>query len=114
MPKAQVIKAYTAQYPNPISFQSGAVVEIKREDPEYPGWFWCRASAGREGWVHRSFLAKTVGKTTSLAAYSARELTVLGGERGTSLQSLDGWIYMRLDSGDEGWLPESCVQLSPV
>ena len=110
----EVIKAYTAQYRDPISFEAGAVVEVKREDPEYPGWFWCRASSAKEGWVHRSFLADHVGKTTSLAAYSAKELTVVGGERGTPIYLLDGWVYMRLGSGEEGWLPESHVQLSPA
>lgn len=107
-----VTKAYTAQYPDPICFDAGEAVQVERGDPEYPGWYWCRAASGREGWVHRSYLAACAGMTTSARAYSARELTVAGGERGTLLDSLDGWAFIRLDTGDEGWLPESHIRLT--
>ncbi|MES2707443.1 MAG: hypothetical protein V4726_12675 [Verrucomicrobiota bacterium] len=81
-----------------------------REDPECPGWFWCRALSGREGWVHHSFLAARTGITVSVRAYSARELTVIGGERGSLLRTLDGWVYLRLEGGDEGWLPHNHIR----
>lgn len=100
-----VAKAYTSQYPDPISFDASAVVLVVREDPEFAGWFWCREPSGKEGWVHRSFLSACSGTTTSSHAYSARELTVVEGECGTILQSLDGWAFVRMDSGDEGWIP---------
>ena len=50
----EVTKAYTSQYPDPICFDVGAVVQVQRDDPEYPGWFWCRGPSGKAGWVHRS------------------------------------------------------------
>jgi SH3-like domain-containing protein len=108
-----VTKAYAAQYSDPIRFDAGETVQVERGDSEYPGWFWCRAASGREGWVHRSFLAASAGTTTSVRAYSARELTVAGDERGELLDSLDGWVCLRLDSGEEGWVPESHVRLIP-
>ena len=108
----KVIKPYTAQYPNPISFDAGATVHVERDDPEHPGWFWCRASSGKAGWVHRSFLEACSGTTTGLLAYSARELTVVGGEHGTAIHQLDGWVYVRLDTGTEGWLPQANVRIS--
>ena len=101
----KVIKPYTAQYPDPISFDDGAIVQVEHDDPEYPGWFWCRVASGKAGWVHRSFLDACRGTTTGLRAYSAKELTVAGGERGTAIRQLDGWVYIRLDTGTEGWLP---------
>ena len=110
----EVIKAYQAQYSDPISFEAGTNVKVERADPEFPDWFWCRASSGKEGWVHRSFLAATLGTTTGTRAYSARELSVSGGERGALLESLDGWVRIRLDSGGEGWLPESHVHSNAV
>ena len=82
---------------------------MERDDAEYPGWYWCRTDSGRSGWVHRSFLADVSGKTTALRAYSAHELTVTAGERGEVIHSLDGWLYVRLAGGDEGWIPESHV-----
>ena len=108
--EVDITNAYTRQYADPISFEAGAVVEIEREDPEYPGWLWCRVPSGKEGWVHRSFLADSVGATRSVDAYSATELTVIGGEHGTAIQRLDGWVYVRLDNGEQGWIPESHIQ----
>ena len=107
--RCKVIKPYTSHYPDPICFEVGAVVHVGRGDSEFPGWFWCRAPSGKEGWVHGAFLAAPTGTTTSIHAYSARELTVAGGEWGTLMQSLDGWAYLRLDSGEEGWIPESHI-----
>ena len=106
-----VTKAYTSKYPDPICFDAGAAVQVERGDPEYPGWFWCRAPSGKTGWVHRTFLGACAGTTASVQAYSARELTVAVGERGTLLRSLDGWAYIRLDTGPEGWMPKSHVRV---
>jgi SH3-like domain-containing protein len=105
--QAEIIQAYTSQYPDPICFGAGEAVQVLRGDAEFPGWFWCRASSGKEGWVHRSFLAAETGDTTSTQAYSAKELSVSAGARGTVCQSLDGWVLLKLDGGDEGWIPES-------
>jgi len=105
-----VTKAYASQYPDPISFDADDVVLVERDDPKFPGWFWCRAPSGKEGWVHRSFLAACSGTTTSIRAYSAKELTVVEGERGALLQLLDGWAYVRMDNGEEGWIPLTHVQ----
>ena len=105
----EIIKAYTSQYPDPICFDAGAAVQVERDDLEYPGWFWCRMPSRKEGWVHRSFLAACAGTTTSVRAYSAKELTVTGGEHGKLIQLLDGWAYIRLDTGDEGWIPQSHI-----
>ena len=106
----EVIKAFTAQYLDPISFGAGVTVQVEHGDSEFPGWFWCRAPSGKEGWVHRSFLAGSTGSTTSIRPYSAKELTVTSGDQGTLLQSLDGWAYVRLDAGGEGWIPKSHVR----
>ncbi len=105
----EVTKAYTAHYADPISFNAGEDVCVGRGDPEYPGWYWCRAASGKEGWVHRSFLAGCEGITQSRDVYTAQELTAAVGERGHVLRSLAGWVYVRLARGDEGWLPASRV-----
>jgi SH3-like domain-containing protein len=94
--RVEVIKAYKAQYKDPISFERGVIVQVLRGDSEFPNWFWCRAPSGKEGWVHQSFLADTAATTKTTQPYSARELTVNGGELGTKIESLDGWTYIRL------------------
>ena len=110
MMRVTVTKAYTSQYSDPICFEANATLQVERADSEFPGWFWCRAPSGREGWVHRSFLAGTAGTTTSVRAYSARELTVKDGDQATLIESLDGWVCIRLETGEEGWIPETHVQ----
>ncbi len=107
--RLKITQPYTTQYPDPISFDAGAILKVERGDAVYPGWYWCHAPSGKTGWVHHSFLAASSGTTTSLRAYSAKELTVTGGEQGAILQQLDGWAYIRLDTGAEGWLPTSHI-----
>lgn len=107
-----VAQAYTSQYSDPICFAANETLQVERADSEYPGWFWCRAASGKEGWVHRSFLAATAGTTTSVRAYSGRELTVAEGEQGVLVESLDGWVCLRRESGEEGWVPESHVSFT--
>jgi SH3-like domain-containing protein len=87
-------------------------VQVEREDTDFPGWFWCRNIRGREGWVHRSVLASTEERTTSVRSYNALELTVTEGESGVLLERLDGWLRLRLDDGREGWMPESHATFS--
>ncbi|MDP9140604.1 MAG: SH3 domain-containing protein [Pseudomonadota bacterium] len=107
-----VKQQYMAAYADPIRFDAGEVVEVQRADAEYPGWYWCRTQSGKEGWVHRAFLHATTGLTHAVRAYSALELSAHPGQRGESIEHLDGWLYVRLDDGRTGWLPVSHV--SPV
>ena len=108
--RVTVVSPYSAAYPNPIALQSGAAVTVEREDPDFPGWHWCQCANGTSGWVHESFLASTAGSTTALHDYCARELTVSVSAAGTMLRELSGWALVRLDSGEEGWLPVANVQ----
>lgn len=101
--------AYTTQYPDPICFEAGAEIRVERGDPDFPGWYWCRVPSGKEGWVHQSFLTATTGTVTALHAYTAKELTVTAGERGTLIRVLDGWAFVLLENGEEGWIPETHI-----
>ena len=103
-------KPYAAQYSDPIEFGSGTALQVEREDPEYPGWLWCRAPSGKQGWVHHSFIDRNGNDATAVAAYTAQELTVAEGIRGRVIHSLDGWAYLELDSGQKGWLPETHLE----
>lgn len=107
----RIAQPHTSSYPDPIEFPVGGAVQVEREDAEFPGWYWCRVESGKEGWVHRSYLAETTpGETVAVRDYSARELTVAGGETGDLVESLDGWILVRLESGEVGWVPEGTIE----
>ena len=109
--RVEIIAPYSSQYPDPIRFAAGELVEVGREDGEFPGWFWCRSQAGKEGWVHQSFLDGVAGEAIAVADYSGNELTVSGGEQGLLIQLLDGWACVRLDAGDQGWIPEGHLRI---
>jgi SH3-like domain-containing protein len=109
---AIVTKPYAAQYDDPIEFEAGALLNVEREDAEHPGWLWCRAPSGKEGWVHCSFVNRAGENATGIAAYSAKELSVVGGESVHIIRWLDGWAYIRLENGVQGWIPQSHVRRS--
>lgn len=105
----EVIGAHTSLHHDPIRFEIAENLTVEREDPDNPGWFWCYAASGKEGWVHGSFLSSHSGNATGVRPYDGRELTVFGGERGTVIEDRDGWTLVRLTGGDVGWLPVSHV-----
>ena len=107
----EVTEAYDEQYIDPIRFEVGDAVEVTRPVTKYPGWFWCRAASGIEGWVHGSCLASVSGTTTATQAYSASELTVSVGDRGRVLRQLDGWALVGLGDGLEGWIPLTNISI---
>ena len=102
-----ILKSYTAKYADGIRFDAGEPVQVERNDPEFPGWYWCRTSSGQEGWVHQSFLAATEGETVSLQPFSGNEVTVTVGERAFQVCSLDGWSWVKLDDSRQGWIPSA-------
>jgi len=101
-----VREAYAAQYQDPIAFRCGDEVQVGRPDTRFTEWFWCRGPDGKEGWVHRSFLALSGGRAVATSGYSARELTVSVGDRGQVVRILDGWAYLQLENNRAGWVPE--------
>jgi SH3-like domain-containing protein len=104
------IKPYTAQYEDPIAFGPGETVDVQRPDADFPEWFWCRATDGKEGWVHFSYLSQTTGQATALRDYSAQELTIAAGEEARLICTLGGWAYLALDDGRSGWVPNDIIQ----
>ena len=44
--KVRVTLAYEVQYPDPLRVSAGDPVSVGREDPEFPGWKWCKGPEG--------------------------------------------------------------------
>lgn len=96
---------HVATYANPISGDAGDPVDVGHEDPEQPGWWWCRGADGREVWVHGSFLVRD-GVTGRLARrYDATELSIEAGQDVEVGEIAGGWAWCRATDGREGWLP---------
>jgi Variant SH3 domain len=95
--QALVVQDYTAQYSNPIELRAGQPAQAIRNDDQYPGWLWCKAVDGREGWVPDSILRRVGDSAIAERDYSARELSVLSG---TAVEVLERpTILPRLNSG---------------
>jgi SH3-like domain-containing protein len=109
--KASIIRGYSPQYADPIHVAAGERVFVGREDPEFPGWKWCRGPDGREGWVPVELLSDTTGDARVLSDYSARELAVMPGEEVAVEDARHDWLLARNKKGKRGWIPASHAEL---
>ncbi len=103
--RVQVRLPYNVQYASPIVVQAGENLTVGRADDDFPGWRWCTAVDGRQGWVPLEFLSSEEPQATILNDYSARELQVIPGEEVTVEDARHGWLLVRNMSGDCGWIP---------
>lgn len=110
--RCKVIAPHTATYPDPIRVHKGEQVTLGKRDDEYPGWVWCTAKSGKNGWVPEEYLAIEGGMGTMRRDYDATELTVAAGETVELLAFLSGWGWCRKADGTEGWLPLSVLSES--
>lgn len=101
------IEAYQSCYPNPIQFTEGDIVEVGKEDDEYPGWIWTMLSDGNSGWAPLQLLSINGATGKALSDYSAIELSTTRGEKLLVLEELNGWYWVRNKGKQEGWIPAS-------
>ena len=78
--RVRVKLEYKPQYRNPVRVAAGERVTVGREDNEFPGWRWCKASDGREGWIPTELLSAEDAEAIVTDDYSASELAVISGE----------------------------------
>jgi hypothetical protein len=105
----RVTRTYRAQYPAPIRVRAGERVRIGREDEDYPGWRWCAAPDGREGWVPVDVLRQEDGEAVLRIDYEATELDVNPGQQVTVEKEMRGWLWVEDAAGGRGWIPASHV-----
>ena len=106
-----VIKPHITNYPNPISFSAGDVLEVGDKDKEYEGWIRVTTVCGNEGWAPEQYLDMQVGKTIALENYSAKELNTRVGEIVEHICSLNQWHWVENATGDSGWVPAHSVKV---
>jgi hypothetical protein len=108
----QVIKEHKSNYPNPVEFKANDILEIGREDEEYPGWIRVKSPDGNEGWApmgHIEILNDSI-QGIAKANYCARELDVKVGEKLQIENTLCGWHYATNSRSESGWVPQECVR----
>lgn len=109
--KARITVEYRPQYPNPITVTAGERLQVGLEDREFPGWKWCKAVDGREGWVPIELLSGEGSEATILEDYSARELVGSVGEEVLVESCRHEWLLVRNAKGKRGWIPASHAEV---
>jgi SH3-like domain-containing protein len=87
----------------------GDRVQVGRDDPEFPGWWWCTGPDGRQGWVPEQLLQRQGTHATMLRSYTARELSVRAGADVSVGETMHGWVWATDIDGRSGWIPLSCL-----
>jgi len=105
MPTLHTTHPHTTTFPNPLKLHSGAKVIVEDRPTTYPGWLWCRAEDGVEGWVPAEILERDGDRGTLRRDYDATELTVAAGETLELIEKVAGWAFCRTSSGQVGWVP---------
>lgn len=105
--KVRVSLAYQVQYPDPLRVTAGEPILVGSEDPEFPGWKWCKGPDGREGWVPVELISNEGPDAVVLQDYSARELAVLPEELVVVEDARHNWLLVRNARGERGWIPAS-------
>ncbi len=114
----RVVTAHRSEYPNPISFDAGTLLQLgeRYDGPEdWQDWYFCRTDAHPGGWVPLSILELLGdGNARVLERYTARELDTRINERLVASRHLNGWLWcLREASGESGWVPaQSLVVLA--
>ncbi|WP_039056285.1 SH3 domain-containing protein [Enterobacter sp. Bisph1] len=109
---AVVIKNYTSAFPDPISIKKNATAVVSHCDLQYRGWVWITLDNGHAGWAPQQlFLPQSANKILCLEDYTARELSVIVGEKITIGTSLNGWCWATNVAGESGWLPEENIDI---
>ncbi len=115
--RAEVIKAYTRPYDRPIAAKAGEVVQIdpqRSTQTDLFGWVWAKGPDGREGWTPEAWLSGVGLRRTLQRDFDAIELSVGIGEQVTLSFSESGFVWCVNDQGQQGWLPDAVLSLTPA
>jgi hypothetical protein len=106
-PKYRVTTTHKASFDYALIAVEGDKVSIGDEDPEMPGWFWCKNMIGVEMWVPETHL-NIDGKIGIFNQdYNSVELNAAIGDAVQFLDESLGWVECLDGRWHYGWLPKS-------
>ncbi len=110
-----VIQQHQSEFPDPITFSKGALLnlgEVYKGEEGWKNWCFCTTQGQKGGWVPEQVFERiddNIG--CAIESYTARELDVDQGDVLLSLRELNGWVWCRKSTnGEEGWVPAECLQ----
>jgi hypothetical protein len=104
-PKYRVTKGHKASFTYALIAVEGDEVTIGREDPEMPGWYWCKNQNGVEMWIPRTHLRIEGQRGHFTQDYNSTELSVDVGEVVQVLGESLGWAECLDHNWRYGWIP---------
>jgi hypothetical protein len=109
-PKYRAVKEHKASFPYAMVANEGDEVSIGREDPEMPGWYWCRDKKGFEMWVPSTHLKIEGVRGTFTQDYNSVELDIAPGDFVQYLGEALGWAECLDAWWRYGWIPLSKLE----
>jgi hypothetical protein len=106
----RVVQCHKASQSEPLRVRAKERVAFERRPTAYPGWIWCTDSEGRSSWVPESWVAIKGDSCEFLRAYHAAELEVSKGEVVSGGEEAAGWVWVRNQLGEEGWVPQESLK----
>jgi hypothetical protein len=110
--KYRVVIEHKASFPYTMVAEEGDCVSIGKEDPEMPGWYWCKDKKGVEMWVPSTYLKIEGAKGTFTQDYNSRELDAAVGDVIQYLSETLGWVECLNSEWKYGWIPVN--KISPA
>lgn len=111
--KYRVVEGHEASFPYAMVAERGDRVSVGREDPDMPGWFWCKDGEGVEAWVPGTYLEVDDGEATFNQDYNSVELDAVEGETVQYLGEAVGWAECLNSKWQYGWLPKNKLERLP-
>ena len=109
-PLYRVAREHNAAFTYAMVATEGDIVSVGKEDPEMPGWFWCKDSKSVEMWVPSTHLR--IEGTTGVfnQPYNSIELTVEVGDVVQLLGEMLGWAECLDAKWRYGWVPSNKLE----
>jgi hypothetical protein len=111
-PMYRVAGEHRASFAYAMVAAEGDEVSVGREDPEMPGWFWCKDDKGVEMWVPSTHLKIKGSRGVFNQPYNSVELNVALGDVVQFLGETLGWAECLDGAWRYGWIPLS--KLTPT
>ncbi len=104
-PLYRVTKMHKASFSEALMAEKGDRVRVGREDPEMPGWYWCRDKKDREAWIPETYLDFNGEEAVFKQPYNSIEHTVDLGEIVQYLGESLCWTECLDNEWKYGWIP---------
>jgi hypothetical protein len=101
---------HKASFSEALMAEKGDRVRVGREDPEMPGWYWCRDKKDREAWMPETYLDFNGEEAVFNQPYNSIEHTVELGEIVQYLGESLGWTECLNNEWKYGWIPSDKLE----